>query len=110
MNELGYKQAGFSDFQKNLCLVCDDLHISTSTFLHHNLAANYFPDLLNQVSSVQAILFVPTKSIAFDLHKHLVYFGFSSVLCLGGSSVYENRREIVRSRPQILLGTPGRIK
>ena len=40
----------------------------------------------------------------------MLFLGLNSCICLGGFSVYENRRRIIKSRPQILIGTPGRLK
>jgi translation initiation factor 4A len=63
---------------------------------------------------VQAIIISPTRELADQTYKVMqsltkVLTDVKMKLAIGGTRVHEDIEEIRRSRPQILIGTPGRI-
>jgi superfamily II DNA/RNA helicase len=81
----------------------------TGTFIIGLL--NIINETLNEC---QAIVLVPTRELAIqvaDVCKNLgLYTNIKPVLCVGGSHVDENRRELECKFPKIIIGTPGRVQ
>ncbi len=61
----------------------------------------------------KVLIVTPTRELAFQINEELVAFSrginISSVLCIGGSSMYR-QIDRLRRNPQFVIGTPGRIK
>jgi translation initiation factor 4A len=61
----------------------------------------------------QALILAPTRELASQIHDVLNSLGrhmqLRSCLFIGGTKVYEDERSL-RSGPQIVVGTPGRIQ
>lgn len=61
---------------------------------------------------MQAVVLTPTREIALQAEQTLNNLSGGNVrlqLTIGGTSVVQNKREIKKNKPQVLIGTPGRI-
>lgn len=62
---------------------------------------------------VQALLLAPTRELARQIYDVITALSKQMTICsylaIGGTSVQESIREIRAQKPQILVGTPGRI-
>lgn len=70
-------------------------------------------DKVAKNSTEKVLIVTPTRELAFQINEELVAFSrginISSVLCIGGSSMYR-QIDRLRRNPQFVIGTPGRIK
>ena len=61
----------------------------------------------------KVLIVAPTRELALQIQDEFKLFslgmGIFSTLCIGGASLYGQRRELSR-RPNFVIGTPGRIK
>jgi superfamily II DNA/RNA helicase len=61
----------------------------------------------------KALIIVPTRELAVQINDELVKFstgfGIHSAVCIGGSG-YGSQIQALRKRPQIVIGTPGRLR
>lgn len=62
--------------------------------------------------SEKALIIVPTRELAVQIDEELRVFarglGINSAVCIGGSG-YGSQIQALRRRPQIIIGTPGRL-
>lgn len=73
--------------------------------------------ILNKIDETkndcQAVVLVPTRELADQVQnvcKNLsIHMNIHTILCVGGSSLDENRREFDVKKPKIIIGTPGRL-
>ena len=60
----------------------------------------------------EGLVLVPTRELAFQVHEALQniahHFGLQSVVLIGGEPIERQIRDL-RSQPQILIATPGRL-
>lgn len=60
-----------------------------------------------------ALIIAPTRELALQIEQELRMFseglGIHAVLCVGGTSLH-NQMNKLRQRPQVIIGTPGRLK
>jgi superfamily II DNA/RNA helicase len=67
----------------------------------------------NQAQGVSVLIVVPTRELAAQIDEEFKVFAWGmnlhSVLVVGGASVNRQRAELNR-RPQVVIGTPGRLK
>lgn len=65
------------------------------------------------IRDIQCIILAPTRELASQIHYVIStlgsYLKINVALILGGESVDKNIREIREKKPQVLVGTPGRI-
>jgi ATP-dependent RNA helicase DeaD len=66
-----------------------------------------------KINYVQAIVLAPTRELAMQVEAEIVklgkYTGIKST-CIYGGTVYDNQIEALnKDRPQIVVGTPGRV-
>lgn len=66
-----------------------------------------------RANTIQAIILTPTRELAHQVEKELNVFGknieFRS-LCVYGGTAYEGQMDALRvDKPQIIVGTPGRV-
>jgi ATP-dependent RNA helicase RhlE len=70
-------------------------------------------DKVAKNNSERVLIVTPTRELAFQINEELIAFSkdmyTSSVLCIGGSSMFR-QIERLRRNPQFVIGTPGRIK
>lgn len=78
--------------------------------------AAFLIPLLNKIlgnAAEKALIIVPTRELAFQIDDELKAFARSlyigSVLCVGGVSI-NNQIYTLRKNPNIVIGTPGRLK
>lgn len=68
---------------------------------------------VNNSSTIQAILLAPTRELARQIHEVITTISnqmkYRIFLAIGGTSVQDSIKEIRETKPQILVGTPGRI-
>ncbi len=61
----------------------------------------------------RVLIMTPTRELALQILEEYKIFGrgmpLSAVLCIGGTSMY-NQEKHLQSNPQIIIGTPGRLK
>lgn len=61
----------------------------------------------------KALIIAPTRELAVQIQDECRYFsqglGLYSLLCIGGASMYQQRGGL-RQKPEIVIGTPGRLK
>lgn len=61
----------------------------------------------------RALIIAPTRELALQIQDECKIFTrgtmVSSLLCIGGVSLYHQKRTLLRN-PEIVIGTPGRIK
>lgn len=61
----------------------------------------------------RVLIMVPTRELALQINRELRSLteglGIYSVLCIGGTSMYNQQRDLQR-RFQFIIGTPGRLK
>jgi len=61
----------------------------------------------------RVLIVTPTRELAFQINEELIAFSIgmniSSVLCIGGSSMFRQVQRL-RQNPQFVIGTPGRLK
>ena len=68
--------------------------------------------LREDIDRLQALILAPTREIAIQAHQTLNTLGEGHVrssLVIGGTSLVQNKRELKRKRPHVVIGTPGRI-
>jgi ATP-dependent RNA helicase RhlE len=60
----------------------------------------------------EGLILVPTRELAYQVHEALQtiasYFGLQSVVLIGGEPI-DHQIKILRSQPQVLIATPGRL-
>ncbi len=60
----------------------------------------------------RVLIITPTRELADQIRGELKFFtnhtGFSSALCIGGSNINEQIRDL-RKNPEFVIGTPGRL-
>jgi ATP-dependent RNA helicase RhlE len=65
------------------------------------------------ISEEKVLIVTPTRELAFQINEELLAFSrglnVSSVLCIGGSSMFR-QVDRLRQNPQFVIGTPGRLK
>jgi len=66
-----------------------------------------------KIKKTQVLILAPTHELARQI-KNVVdalgtYLKISSILLVGGTSVDENRKQIEKTVPQVVIGTPGRV-
>jgi len=64
------------------------------------------------IPKIQALVLAPTREIAIQAHGTIEKLGSNEVntaLIIGGTSLVQNKRDLRRKKPQIVVGTPGRI-
>jgi len=71
--------------------------------------------ILNPESnSVQALVVTPTRELANQVCAEIDKIGkhtkFKTLAIFGGSSYVVQKRALLRDRPQIVVGTPGRLQ
>ncbi|HUQ85318.1 MAG TPA: DEAD/DEAH box helicase [Candidatus Limnocylindrales bacterium] len=70
-------------------------------------------DKVKKNPSEKVIIVTPTRELAFQINEELIAFSrglnISSVLCIGGSSMFR-QVDRLRRNPQFVIGTPGRLK
>lgn len=68
---------------------------------------------VNNSSTIQAILLAPTRELARQIHEVITtlsnQMSYQIFLAIGGTSVQDSIKEIRETKPQIIVGTPGRI-
>lgn len=68
---------------------------------------------VNNSSTIQAILLAPTRELARQIHEVITtlsnQMSYRIFLAIGGTSVQDSIKEIRETKPQIIVGTPGRI-
>lgn len=111
----GYKEV--TEVQKQtipLIMNGMDLIVESPTGTGKTLA--YLLPLLNQVDptvgDVQIVILAPTRELVMQIYNEALFFtkesSIQSVVLLGGADI--NRQiEKLKKRPQIVIGTPGRI-
>ncbi len=77
--------------------------------------AAFLIPLINKVQkdrSERVLIIAPTRELAVQIQDELNGFNFginvSSVLCIGGVNIYPQIQKL-RSNPQFVIGTPGRL-
>lgn len=72
--------------------------------------------LINKVylnKSERVFILAPTRELAVQIQEELSDFskglGIRSVLCIGGENIYRQKRDL-RTNPNFVIGTPGRIR
>ncbi len=70
-------------------------------------------EIISHDKSERVLIIAPTRELAMQIHEELKDFsrglGITSVLCIGGMSIYRQKNEL-KLNPQFVIGTPGRIK
>ena len=60
----------------------------------------------------EGLILVPTRELAFQVHEALQkiasHFGLQSIVLIGGEPI-DNQIKLLRSQPQMLIATPGRL-
>lgn len=67
-----------------------------------------------QASNVQAVILCPTRELCLQIERDIQSFirfmkGLSVVAIYGGDSMTKQMRFLAQMRPQIIVGTPGRV-
>ncbi len=66
-----------------------------------------------EIKELQILILAPTHELAIQTHnvvKNLShYMKIESLLLVGGTSVEKNKKDIKEKKPQIIVGTPGRV-
>ncbi len=77
--------------------------------------AAFLIPLVNKIlanRSERVLILAPTRELAFQINQEFTEFarglGISSVLCIGGTP-YFKQRKIFRNNVNVVIGTPGRI-
>jgi len=65
------------------------------------------------VSEVKIMIIVPTRELAHQIQQVFKSIGFylniTPQVCVGGTSYYEDIKAFRNKKPQIIIGTPGRL-
>ena len=64
------------------------------------------------IPKIQALVLAPTREIAIQAHNTIENLGkehVTATLIIGGTSLVQNKRDLRRKKPQVLIGTPGRV-
>lgn len=68
---------------------------------------------VNESPTTQAILLAPTRELARQIHEVITtlsnQMSYRIFLAIGGTSVQDSIKELRKSPPQIVVGTPGRV-
>lgn len=68
---------------------------------------------VNDSPMTQAILLAPTRELARQIHEVITtlsnQMSYQIFLAIGGTSVQDSIKELRKSPPQIIVGTPGRV-
>ena len=65
-----------------------------------------------ECDNIQALVLTPTREIALQVLETIKSLSDGNVrflMTIGGTSLIQNRRQLKKDRPQIIIGTPGRI-
>jgi translation initiation factor 4A len=69
--------------------------------------------IVEDLKELQILILAPTHELAIQTHnvvKNLShYMKIESLLLVGGTSVEKNKKDIKEKKPQIIVGTPGRV-
>jgi len=62
----------------------------------------------------QVLILAPTRELAGQIHTVIAEIstwmeGVEAKLCVGGTKVYDDKQEFRQKRPQVVIGTPGRV-
>jgi len=68
-------------------------------------------DLKNKEGIVQAVVLVPSRELALQTEQVFKQMGtpFKAMSCYGGRPTMEEHRSMNGIRPQVIIGTPGRL-
>ena len=119
IEDLGFKE--FTDVQKS---VFENLKTNknilaksrTGSGKTHAFLLPIFEDLDEDKKEVQATIVAPTKELAMQIYKvaqHIASFSDKSIsvkLFSGGTDRLKEIEKLKNSTPQIVIGTPGKIK
>jgi len=65
------------------------------------------------LKELQILILAPTHELAIQTHNVVLnlshYMQVESLLLVGGTSVEKNKKDIKEKKPQIIVGTPGRV-
>lgn len=65
------------------------------------------------LNECQGIILVPTRELAIQVYEVCKSIGsltpVKPILCVGGSHIDDNKRELQVQSPKIIIGTPGRV-
>ncbi|MBE6137427.1 MAG: DEAD/DEAH box helicase [Erysipelotrichaceae bacterium] len=119
LNDLGFKE--FTDVQR---AVFDRMKVSknilakskTGSGKTHSFLVPIFESLVEEDYSVQAVIVAPTKELAYQIYKvaqHIASFSKDRIdirLYSGGTDRNKEIERLKSSQPQIVIGTPGKVK
>lgn len=119
LNDLKFKS--FTDVQK---AVFDRMKVSrnilakskTGSGKTHSFLVPIFQNLVEDDYSVQAVIVAPTKELALQIYKvaqHIASFCKDRIdirLFSGGTDRNKEIERLNNSQPQIVIGTPGKVK
>lgn len=70
-------------------------------------------DKLAKDKAQKALIVGPTRELAVQIHEEFYDFakrlGLHAVLCIGGANMWRQKGQL-RGNPQVVIGTPGRLK
>nr|UXY87210.1 eukaryotic initiation factor 4a [Cryptomonas sp.] len=70
-------------------------------------------NILATDKNIQVLTIVPTRELAYQIEQAFkeigAYLNIKTQVCVGGTNISENIRDICRVVPHVLVGTPGRL-
>lgn len=103
--------------QKGIPLICKGGDVIVQSKSGTGKTGTFIVSILNRIDSTvnecQSVVLVPTRELAIQVQNVCkdigCYMNVHPIVCVGGSSIDDNRKDLEVKKPKIIIATPGRL-